>query len=128
LLEQYGFTIHVIGKHKGIILKLFKNKNFNILCFIFVEKVLSLKTIDLFEDWGLLCDIISSDLEVMNRTLTSSKIQSCVQQLCDSIYSLQIGADSNKVHIFGSRVYGLATNATDIDLYLETGVLIYNYY
>ncbi|XP_026820222.1 uncharacterized protein LOC113558852 [Rhopalosiphum maidis] len=100
LIEQYGFSIHVIGEHK--------------------EKVLSLKTIDLFEDWGLLCDIIFSDLEVMNRTLTSSKIQSCVQKLCDSIYSLQIGADSNKVHIFGSRVYGLATNATDIDLYLET--------
>lgn len=96
--------------------------------FIFVEKALSLKTIDFFEDWGLLCDTIVKDLKLMNRTLTSSKIQSSVQQLCDSIYSLEIGTDSNRVHIFGSRVYGLATNTTDIDIYLETGVLIYNYY
>lgn len=100
LEEQYGFTIQIIGEHK--------------------EKVLSLKTIDFFEDWGLLCDTILKDLKIMNRTLTSSKLQSSVQQLCDSIYSLKIGTDSNTVHIFGSRVYGLATDTTDIDIYLET--------
>lgn len=60
----------------------------------------------------------------MNLSLTSSKIQSCIQQLCDALFSLQIVTDSKKIHIFGSRVYGLATNTTDIDIYLETGKTI----
>jgi len=89
--------------------------------FIFLEKVLSLETIDLFKDWGLLCARIFSDLKLMNLSLTSKEIQSRVQQLCDSICSIQIDTDSKKIHIFGSRVYGLATNATDIDIYLEIG-------
>jgi len=89
--------------------------------FIFLEKVISLETIDLFKDWGLLCARILSDLEVMNLSLTSTKIQSRVQKLCESIYSLQIETDQKKIHIFGSRVYGLATNTTDIDIYLEIG-------
>lgn len=83
-----------------------------------------METIVLFKDWGLLCAKVLSDLEVMNLSLTSTKIQSCIQQLCDSICSLQIVTDSKKIHIFGSRVYGLATNTTDIDIYLETGKTI----
>jgi len=89
--------------------------------FIFLEKVLSLETIDLFKDWGLLCARVLSDLELMNLSLTSKEIQSRVQQLCDSICSFQIGTDSNKIHIFGSRAYGLATDTTDIDIYMEIG-------
>lgn len=89
--------------------------------FIFLEKVLSLETIDLFKDWGLLCARILRDLETMDLTLTSAKIQSRIQQLCDSICSLQIVTDLKQIYIFGSRVYGLATNATDIDIYLEIG-------
>lgn len=99
LKDQYGFTLHVIEKY--------------------TEKVLSLETIDLFKDWGLLCARILRDLETMDLTLTSAKIQSRIQQLCDSICSLQIVTDLKQIYIFGSRVYGLATNATDIDIYLE---------
>lgn len=89
--------------------------------FIFLEKVLSLETIDLFKDWGLLCARVLSDLELMNLSLTSKEIQSRVQQLCDSICSFQIGTYSKKIHIFGSRAYGLATDTTDIDIYMEIG-------
>jgi len=53
--------------------------------------------------------------------LESTEIQSRVQKLCDSIYSFQIDTDSKKLHFFGSRVYGLATNTTNIDIYLEIG-------
>ncbi|CAI6377082.1 unnamed protein product [Macrosiphum euphorbiae] len=81
LENQYGFTIQIIGNH--------------------TEKVLSLETIDLFKDWGLLCARVLSDLELMNLSLTSKEIQSRVQQLCDSICSFQIGTYSNKIHIFG---------------------------
>lgn len=89
--------------------------------FIFLEKVLSLETIDLFKDWDLLCAKILRDFEIMDSTSTSIKILNNIQQLCDSISNLQIVTDPKKIHIFGSRVYGLATNTTDIDIYLETG-------
>lgn len=92
---------------------------------MFVEKVVSVETENLFKDWRMLCTIVRSYLENINVTLTSSKIQSNINQLCDSIRSLQIGAVSNHVHIFGSRVYGLATKKTDVDLYLEIGKITY---
>jgi len=57
----------------------------------------------------------------MNLSLTGTEIQSRVQELCDSICSFQIDTDSKKMHIFGSQVYGLATNTTNIDIYLEIG-------
>jgi len=71
----------------------------------------------------MLCSIIFNDLKIMKQTLTCSKIQ----QLCDSVRSLQIGVESNSVHVFGSQVYGLATKSTDVDLYLEIGKTIFNY-
>ncbi|XP_008187016.2 uncharacterized protein LOC100571594 [Acyrthosiphon pisum] len=100
LENQYDFTIQFVENYHS-------------------EKVLSLETKKLFEDWSLLCAKILSDLELMNLSRTSIETRSRVQQLCDSICSFQINTDSKKIHTFGSRVYGLATNTTNIDIYLE---------
>lgn len=44
-----------------------------------------------------------------------------VNKLCDSVRSLIIGHDSVDVHVFGSQMYGLATENSDVDIYLDIG-------
>lgn len=82
--------------------------------------MLSMKTINLFSDWRLLCTKIFNQLNLMDNILNNSKNQ--IQILCDSVCKLNIGSNTLVAHVFGSRVYGLATENSDIDLYLDIGI------
>lgn len=85
---------------------------------------LSPKTKDLLSIWPKLCTVIFSQLESM-KIENNCKIQKEVLKLCNSVRNLYVGPDSVKVHIFGSRVYGMASKNSDVDLYLEIGKTTY---
>lgn len=44
-----------------------------------------------------------------------------VKELCDAVCGLNVSTDSIHVHVFGSRLYKLATEKSDVDLYLDIG-------
>ena len=51
------------------------------------------------------------------------KLKAAVAELANSLYRNMV---STKVHIFGSRVTGLATEKSDVDIYLQLGRLARN--
>lgn len=53
------------------------------------------------------------------------KLEAAVAELAFSLYHRMV---STKVHIFGSRVTGLATDKSDVDIYLQLGMLMRNHY
>lgn len=60
--------------------------------------------------------MISNHLKVME-SIGESK----VKELCDAVRDHSVGNDSIHVHVFGSRLYKLATENSDVDLYLDIG-------
>jgi len=74
---------------------------------------------NMLSSWPLLCAEVDSKLETMELSLNSFAVHSDVKKLCDSVCSLNIVSSSIDVHVFGSRLYGLATKSSDVDLYLE---------
>lgn len=71
--------------------------------------------------WPLFCNKVFNKLKTMELSLHSLAIHSDVKKLCDSVCSLNIVSNSINIHVFGSRLYGLATKNSDVDLYLEIG-------
>jgi len=71
--------------------------------------------------WPLLCAKIFNELEDIKLTSHGLEVHSKVKKLCDSVCSLNFVSDSIDVHVFGSRLYGLATGNSDVDVYLEIG-------
>lgn len=88
-----------------------------IVCFMF-EKEFKLKTVDLLSIWPLLCTTVDSQLNIVSKLSKNKQID----QLCKAVHDLYMGSKSIKVHVFGSQVYGLATEKSDVDLYLEIGI------
>lgn len=89
---------------------------FILIVFDFIDKELSLKTKELLSDWKTYNNIISNHLKIME-SIGIAK----VKELCDAVYGLYGGTDSIHVHVFGSRLYKLATEKSDVDLYLDIG-------
>lgn len=84
---------------------------------LFIDKALSLKTIHFFADWNIMCTEISTQLDEINKLKAHVKIN----ELSESLRSLNVESNSITVHVFGSQVYGLANKKSDVDLYLEIG-------
>lgn len=87
---------------------------------LFLEKVLSMETNNLFSDWRLLNTTIFNQFNRMDEILNNSKNE--IRILCDSVCKLNIGSSKLVAYVFGSRVYGLATVNSDVDLYLDIGI------
>jgi len=123
LEEMYGFKIQVIGQNEGIMIIFVHIFLLVILSKMFVlclEKCLSLKMTEMLSFWPKLCGEVFEKLESMELS-QNLKIQSKIKNLCDSICIFNIPSNSVNIHIFGSRLYGLATKNSDVDLYFEIG-------
>lgn len=53
------------------------------------------------------------------------KLENAISDLAFSLYDRTVRA---RVHMFGSRVTGLATDKSDVDIYLQLGTLMRNPY
>lgn len=81
---------------------------------MFLDK---LKTNDFMTDWCKMCTQISNQLDQINGHKSLTKIN----KLCESVNSLSVKLGSFHVDLFGSHAYGLATEKSDVDLFLEIG-------
>lgn len=86
---------------------------------MFVDKALSLKTVDVLCNWLKLCSINFYELRTMKTLSSCPKVKAHVEKLCDSVKSLNVGSESTDVYVFGSRLYELATETSKIDLYVN---------
>lgn len=80
--------------------------------------------LNLFSNWELLYRITSIQLDIQ---FDNSKRQARVDKLCNAVRNLYNGSNSVDVHVFGSHGYGLATENSDIDLYLDIGIITFFY-
>jgi len=79
--------------------------------------VLSAEIVDFFSDWKKLYN----QLEIMKLSMASFKMETKINKLCDSVLNLYAGSKSINIHVFGSQIYGLASENSDVDLYLDIG-------
>lgn len=68
-------------------------------------------------DWCIICEKMSNELDKMNEHKSHTKIN----KLCKSIRNLNVELELFNVHVFGSHAYGLATEKSDVDLFIEIG-------
>lgn len=84
--------------------------------------IMSSMRLNLFSNWELLYRITSIQLDMH---LNSSKRRARVDKLCNAVRDLYTGSDPIDVHVFGSQVYGLANESSDVDLYLDIGIITF---
>lgn len=92
-----------------------------LLILITGEIKLSSKIKGLLSVWPKLCSVNYNLLENMKIESTKLKALEEMLKLINSVRSLYVGSDPVKVHVFGSRVYGMASQNSDVDLYLDIG-------
>lgn len=69
-------------------------------------------------NWPKLCSVNFYELKTI-KTLSCPKVRAQVEKLCDSVKSLCVGSESTDVYVFGSRLYELATETSNVDLYVN---------
>lgn len=87
---------------------------------------------ELFSNWEQLCKVIANNLDNVQKTFGNSDTEVQINKLCNAVRSLYVGSETVDIYIFGSRLYGLAAENSDVDLYLDIGKRIitvsFNYY
>lgn len=76
---------------------------------------------ELFSNWEQLCKVIANNLVDVQNTFGNSDTEVQVNKLCNAVRSLYVGSETVDIYIFGSRLYGLAAENSDVDLYLDIG-------
>jgi len=76
--------------------------------------------IELFTDRRKFYQQIEHLIKVTDRLNNNTSIRKCLDQLKKSIESC-INNSVGHVYIFGSRMYGIANDDSDVDLYFDIG-------
>ncbi|XP_050441887.1 terminal uridylyltransferase Tailor-like isoform X2 [Adelges cooleyi] len=85
------------------------------------ENKLSPETIQSFSDWEILLKKMFDLISTMKITSEDPTEKKKLNKLCDTVKNLGVKFHLTNVHVFGSRVYGLAMINSDVDLYLDIG-------
>ncbi|XP_050519951.1 uncharacterized protein LOC126893621 [Daktulosphaira vitifoliae] len=101
-------------------------KHFNIKIQTFqpnTENKLSLETKQSFSDWGKLCILICNLLDSMEKTKYDLTEIEKLNKICASVRKIGVNLfpDFIELYVFGSRIYGLAMENSDVDLFLDIG-------
>lgn len=131
LENKFWVNVQVFGENESMstdyLCVNYKNDCLMNTSVLFVDKALSLNTVELLFIWPKLCSLMFYELKTIKTLSSCPKEKARVEKLCDAVKNLCVGSKTMDIYIFGSRLYNLATENSNVDLYVNTSKITKTY-